>query len=194
MRRRVTSAEVQVTNATINYSAPHRPAARPPLSERLNLRLLVFLAIVAIPFIWVAWLIINPRMIVKEGDYYFVDLKAMGNFPFDSKRDTIDAVPREVRELDGKKVKFDGEMYAPSAATNDVRDFQLVYSIVECCLGGPPKVQERVFAYVPEGKRVANYTNRQVSVIGTLRVAVKKDGDETVSVFTMDVDEVTPKT
>jgi hypothetical protein len=99
-----------------------------------------------------------------------------------------------VRELDGKKVKFDGEMYAPSAALNDVREFQLVYSIVECCLGGPPKVQERVFAKVPPGRQIPNYTNRQVTVVGTLHVDVKKDGDETVEVFTMTVDEVTPKT
>ena len=53
--------------------------------------------------------------------------------------------------------------------------FQLVYSIVECCLGGPPKVQERVFAFVPPDKKIPNYTGRQVTVLGTLRVELQKD-------------------
>ena len=182
-------------DATVDYSAPPRPpVARKPLSERINVRLIVFLLIAALPFAWCLWLIVDNRMIVNEGDYYAVDLKGMGNFPFDARLDTAEAIPKEVRELNGKKVRFEGEMFAPGQASDDVRDFQLVYSIVECCMGGPPKVQERVFAYVPESKRVPNYTGRQVNVVGTLHVEVKREGGEAVSVFTMDVDEVTPRT
>src|SRR6185295_15607734 len=97
--------------------------------------------------------------------------------------------------LDGKKVKFDGEMFAPDAASDRVKQFQLVYSIVECCLGGPPKVQERVFAFAPPGKTVTNYTGSQVTVIGTLHVkVVRPEKGEAVSVFTMDVDEIRPRT
>lgn len=177
-------------DATLEYS-PTRAAAR-PLSERVNLRLIVFLVLVSLPFLWCLWLILDPRVIVDKGDYYEVDLKGMGNFPFNAKRDTLDAVPPEVRALDGKKVRFEGEMYAPNEAASDVRGFQLVYSIVECCLGGPPKVQERVFAFVPEDKRVPNYTGRQVTCTGTLHVNVEKMGGEAVSIFTMDVDKVEP--
>jgi hypothetical protein len=179
-------------DATIDYSARRPAAAKPPLSERINLRLIVFLALVSLPFIWCAWLILDQRMIVNHGDYYSVDLKAMGNFPLDPRRDTIEAVPKDVRELDGKKVRFEGEMYAPGQAQH-VTDFQLVYSIVECCMGGPPKVQERVFAFVPPDKHVPSYSGKQVSVLGTLHVELKKEAGETVSVFTMDVDEVTPR-
>lgn len=175
-------------DAALDYS-PTRPASR-PLSERVNLRLVVFLVLVSLPFLWCLWLILDQRMIVDKGDYYDVDLKAMGNFSFDSRHDTDEAIPTEVRELDGKKVMFEGEMYAPEEAASQVRGFQLVYSIIDCCLDGPPKVQERVFALVPEGKRVRNYTGRQVTCIGTLHVKVEKLGGETVSVFTMDVDEV----
>ena len=175
-------------DATLDYSAT-RPAAR-PLSERVNVRLIVFLALVALPFIWCLWVILDQRMIVNHGDYYAVDLKAMGNFPLDPKRDTEAVIPKEVRALDGKKVRFEGEMYAPGQASTRVREFQLVYSIVECCLGGPPKVQERVFALVPEDKRVHNYTGKQVTVIGTLHIELQKVDGEAVSVFTMDVDEV----
>jgi hypothetical protein len=175
-------------DATLEYSPP-RPASR-PLSERVNVRLIAFLVLVSLPFAWCLWLILDQRMIVNKGDYYEVDLKAMGDFPFDDKQDTELAVPPAVRELDGKKVRFEGEMYAPNESTSQVQSFQLVYSIVECCLGGPPKVQERVFAYVPEGKRVRNYSGRQVTCVGTLHVEVEKFEGQTISVFSMEVDEV----
>jgi hypothetical protein len=179
-------------DATLDYSTA-RPATR-PLGERVNLRLIGFLVLVSLPFLWCLWLILDQRMIVNRGDYYEVDLKAMGNFPFNDETDTIDAVPREVRELDGKRVMFEGEMYAPDQAASQVEGFQLVYSIVDCCLGGPPKVQERVFASVPEGRRVRNYTGGpQITCVGTLHVDVKKIDGKTVSVFTMDVDEVEPR-
>ncbi len=177
-------------DATLEYSTA-RPATR-PLGERVNLRLIGFLVLVSLPFLWCLWLILDQRMIVDRGDYYAVDLKAMGNFPFNDETDTLDAVPSEVLGLDGKKVMFEGEMYAPQA-TSQVDEFQLVYSIVECCLDGPPKVQERVFAFAPEGKPVRNYTGRQVTCVGTLRVGVEKIDGKTVSVFTMDVDEVAPR-
>ena len=178
-------------DATLNLSPP-RPASR-SLSERVNLRLVVFLVLVSLPFIWCLWLILDQRMIVDKGGYYEVDLKAMGNFPFDAARDTEAAIPPDVRGLDGKKVRFKGEMYAPNEASSQVRGFELVYSIVDCCLDGPPKVQERVFARVPEGIRVRNHTGRQVTCVGTLNVDIQKESGEAVTVFTMDVDEVTPQ-
>jgi hypothetical protein len=180
-------------DATLDYSAAKRPAAK-PLGERINLRLWGFLAVASLPFLWAAWTILGTSTIQKQGDYYFVDLKGMGNFPMDAKRDDERVIPPEVRALDGKKVKFDGEMYAPDAARDNVQQFQLVYSIVQCCMGGPPKVQERVFAFVPPGKRIPNYSGSQVEVTGTLHVKVEKQNGEAVSVFTMEVDEVKERT
>jgi hypothetical protein len=179
-------------DATIDYST-RRPATK-PLSERINLRLIIFLTVIAIPFAWIIWLVADQRIIVQHGDYFDVDLKGMGNFPFDATRDGAEAIPKDVRALNGKKVRFQGEMFAPNVAGPTVKEFQLVYSIVQCCMGGPPKVQERVFAIVPPDKTAGNYSGSQVTVVGTLHVEVKRVGGEAVSVFTMDVDEVTPPT
>ena len=44
-----------------------------------------------------------------------------------------------------------------------------------------------------EDKRVGNYSGRQVTCVGTLHVNVEKLDGETVSVFTMDVEQVEPK-
>jgi hypothetical protein len=173
--------------ATLDYS--RRPRSK-PAGKGFPWRLLVFVAVIAIPFAWCAYVIFFQKMAVKHGDYYFVDLKAMGNFPFDATRDGRDAIPKDALALDGKKVKFDGEMFAPDAASDGVKQFQLVYSIVQCCMGGPPKVQERVFAFVREDKQVPNYSGRQVTVTGTLHVKPTKSNGEVVSVFSMDVDSV----
>ena len=179
-------------DATLDYTSA-RPQVR-PLSERVNFRLIGFLAVIGALFGWVLWTVLDQRIAVKQGDYYFVDLKAMGNFPFDAVRDSELVIPKEVRDLDGKKVKFHGEMFAPGQASTGVREFQLVYSIQECCLGGPPKVQERVFAFVPAEKKLRNYSGRQVTVTGTLHVDVERNNGEAVSVFRMDVDEVEERT
>ena len=111
-------------DATLDYTSA-RPPTR-PLSERVNFRLIGFLAVIAALFGWVLWTVLDQRIAVKQGDYYFVDLKGMGNFPFDAFRDTEAAIPKEVRELNGKKVVFHGEMFAPGQASTGVREFQLV--------------------------------------------------------------------
>jgi hypothetical protein len=176
--------------ATLDYSA--KPRAAKPLSERINFRIVIFLSVLALVFGWVLWQILDTRIAVKDGDYLFVDLKGMGNFPFDAQRDGPEVIPKEVRELDGKKVKFNGEMFAPDSSSAKVQQFQLVYSIVQCCMGGPPKVQERVFAFAPpKSAGVPNYGGQQVTVTGTLHIkVVRQPGEEATSVFTMDVDDV----
>ena len=180
-----------------NIPTPHTTQSqhpRRPWSERINFRLAAFLGVVTLAFLWCLKIIISPPTIVQEGDLSVVDLKWMGNFPLDPVRDSEVMIPKEVRELDGKKVRFDGEMFAPNAARDRVQEFQLVYSIVECCMGGPPKVQERVFAYVPTSKHIPNFSGKQVTVVGTLHVGIKKVNGEAVSVFTMDVDNVEERT
>ena len=103
----------------MDYHRPRPPSpTRKPLSERINLRLIVFLLVVALPFLWCLWMIVDQRIIVNEGDYYAVDLKGMGNFPFDAAATPRTAIPKEVRELNGKKVQFEGEMYAPEQASD----------------------------------------------------------------------------
>jgi hypothetical protein len=128
----------------------------------------------------------------SAGDGYVkVNLKALGNFEFDSSNGTINDVPAKWRELDGKQLILDGEIYAPNEAGDEVHRFELVYNIQKCCFNGPPKVQERVFCVVPEGKS-APYVAGTARVKGTLHIKVNNEMGKVNTLYVMDVHSVEP--
>ena len=104
----------------------------------------------------------------SHGDYSYVDLKSMGNFPFDARNGLLTDVPKDFRNLDGKGVELKGMMFSRSASY-EVQSFEFVYNIAKCCFGGPPKVQERVFVRVPNNGKV-QLSSDQVDIIGKLHV------------------------
>jgi hypothetical protein len=71
-------------------------------------------------------------------------------------------------------------------------NFELVYSIAKCCFGGPPQVQERVFAHVPKDMRIPNLTYSFANVYGTIHVGVKEDNGVVTSVYDLDVQKIEP--
>jgi len=177
--------------STVNYSPPMSLPARRP---RINLRLVILLGILALPFLYFAYVIVDQALtggVSKSGDVYSVDLKSLGSFPFDPVQDDDTSIPARWRELNGKKVALVGEMYAGGSAAPRVPAFQLVYSIQKCCFGGPPRVQERVFVKAPPGEGVTYYY-QPVKAVGTLHVGTRRVDGQVVSVFEMDVDKVEP--
>ena len=168
--------------------------AKVPLSERLNLRMVAFIGIIALLIGYPVYVLISEQVtggIHHSGGYIETNLKAMGNFTFDGNNGTIEDVPAQWRALDGKKLSLVGEIYAENEAGNEIHHFQLVYSIAKCCFGGPPKVQERIFCEVPDGKSIS-YEGGFYNVKGTLHVSVKKEGGAVSSVYTLDVESATP--
>jgi hypothetical protein len=177
--------------STIQYSPPISVAPRRP---PINVRLLVLLAVLGLPFIYFGYVIVEQAVtggVRDRGDYFEVDLKSMGSFPFDAAQDDSNNIPEKWRKLDGKKVALVGEMYAGGSAAPKVERFQLVYSIQKCCFGGPPRVQERVFVKAPPGKSVP-FSFTPVRVVGTLHVNAKRVEGQVQSVFEMDVESVEP--
>ena len=169
-------------------------AAKVPLSQRVNLRIVAFIAVIALLVGYPVYVLISEQVtggIHHTGGYVETNLKAMGNFQFDGSSGTIEDVPAQWRELDGKKLSLVGEIWAPNEASNEIRNFELVYSIAKCCFGGPPKVHERVFCKVPDGKSIS-YEGGFYNVKGTLHVSVKKEGGAVSSVYTLDVESATP--
>ena len=175
-----------------------RPAPAGPLPARrprISLRLVVLLGLVALPFLYFGYVIIDQSLnggVTRHGTYYDVDLKSLGYFPFDAAKDGIENVPRRWRELDGKRVALNGEMFVPASAGAKLRGFELVYSIQKCCFNGPPRVQERVFAKVPDNGTVRYYP-QVVRVLGTLHVNAKRDEfGQVTSLYELDVETVDP--
>src|SRR5580658_8747736 len=182
---------------TFSYE-PNPTTEKPSWSQRLNWRVLVFIAVFVIPiallFAW--WL--NESLaggIHDYGAYKDVDLKAMSTFDMDQMNATMTDIPEKWRNLEGKKVLMLGEMWAPNSADDSghLSYFQLVYSKTKCCFNGPPLAQHFVDGNVVQGKHVYYY-DVPVKVHGTLHVFVRKDPTTGVikSIYHVDVEKVEP--
>ena len=183
-----------MTTSTVDYASP-KTSRKPTLLQRLNFRMVVFLAVIGAPIGWIVYQYVAAALnggVHQTAEGAEVDLKALGNFPFDDHAGTVANIPPKWRALDGKKVILEGFMYAGMSASDEINNFQFVYNIQKCCFGGPPRVQERVFVTVPNGGAVPYYGSL-VRCSGTLHVGVhKNDGGVTDTVFTMDLQKVTP--
>ena len=165
---------------------------RQPRLRRINFRMLTIVAVFGVLVGYPVYTFVKAQRnggIEQVHGGYHVDLKAIGNFPFNDTTGTIKDVPKQFRDLDGKQVTLEGFVYAPNAASDDIDSFQFVYNVTRCCFSGPPQVQERVFAVVPPGRRFPNpgmYTMVQIS--GVMHVAVvKDDAGKTSSVYTLNL-------
>ena len=155
-------------------------------------QVLIVALVIAAPLAWVVYTFATLSLgggIEQVGDFKRVDLKSMGNFPFDDVIGTEKDVPDIYHKLDGQKVLLIGQMYSDFAAASRVDRFQLVYSIQNCCFNGPPKVQERVFAHTPKGKTVP-IADGLAKVYGTLHVRTQRENGKVVSLYDMDVERV----
>ncbi len=173
-------------------SVPVASYAPRPRRRSINWRIWIFaIAVLMIPA-GIGYIYLSDALsggIHNRGDYYEVDLKHLGFFEFDPLKGTSDSIPKEFRELDGQRVLLRGEMWSAESSQQG-QDFQLVYSIAKCCFGGPPKVQERVFAHAPNEVQIYG---GMVDVIGRIHVKVERDETGIVrSVYRLDVEHVKP--
>ncbi len=164
-----------------------------PLAQRVNVRMVVFAAIVlallAFPIYWYLSVALTGGIRDAGNGYKEVELMSMVTFPFDQKYGTIEDIPEKYRALDGQKVILTGEMVPMQSAAPEINAFSLVYSIAKCCYNTEPQVQHFVHSTVNGNKEVPYYGGL-VKVYGTLRVNVKKAEGKVESVFQFDVEDV----
>ena len=167
---------------------------KPKSSGFINVRILVFTAVMALVIGFPAYVFIDSALsggIKDRGDgYKEVDLKAMSTFSFDQNDGRIDDVPQKWRELNGKRVVLRGEMYAPNAASNRIPQFELVYSIAKCCVTTAPQIQHFVKSKAVNKDGNVPFYSGLVQVWGTLKVDVKREEGKVVSVYELDVERV----
>jgi hypothetical protein len=166
-------------------STTYAPIARP---KKINVRLIIFLIVATAPvFIALYAFISYHGGISHYGNYDAVDLKALGNFPFDQTGGSASEIPAKWRALDGKRVQLEGYTWSPRAAAGDLVEFEFVYNRTKCCFSGPPLVQERVYAIAPKSAGVDMDYGR---LTGILHVKVTRDKAGVIqSVYTMDVEK-----
>lgn len=166
-----------------------------PMTQRINVRMIVFaaivLALVAFPVYWYLSVALTGGIRDAGNGYKEVDLMAMVSFPFDQKYGTIEDIPEKYRALDGQKVILTGEMVPMQSAAPEINSFSLVYSVSECCYTGEPQVQHFIHSTVQDGRKVPYYAGL-VRASGTLHVNVKKAEGKVDSVFQFDVEDVKP--
>jgi hypothetical protein len=165
-----------------------------PLSQRVNVRLLLFMTVILGMVGFVLWKFIENKVtggIINRGEYLEVDLYTISNFEMDQVAAAPDSVPKAFRDLDGKRVMLIGEMYQPYAVAGKISEFDLVYSISKCCVTTSPKIQHFVKARVVPGKTVTYYPNL-VRVVGTLHVGVEISNDRVASVYRLEVKSTEP--
>lgn len=169
--------------------------ARRSLAERLNLRVIVFVLVVLLPLGALGYVyfktVLSTGISEADDGYLFVDLQKMSSFAFDQRNGSIDQVPQRWRDLHGKKVILDGEMAPTKSAAGEVGDFDLVWSVANCCFTGSPQVQHFVHSNVIKNGKVRYYT-RPVRVRGTLRVDVTREAGQVTGVYHLDVERVEP--
>ncbi|HET6252401.1 MAG TPA: hypothetical protein VFE47_32240 [Tepidisphaeraceae bacterium] len=168
-----------------------------PRPRRINVRLLMFLCAVALPLVWYGYVLADQLIyhgIKPHNGYTEVDLRTLGCFAFNANTDGIGQVPARFRALDGQRIILQGVMYNLNVSRDKVKRFQFVYNIQTCCLGGPPKVQERVFAYCKPGEEVTYYDNRPVNLTGILHVKIERDLEyhTVLAVYELQVESVDP--
>src|SRR5262245_4337681 len=135
-----------------------------PMSQRFNLRMLVFTVVVLGLIGYPVYQFVDQKIhggIWKardsRGEYLEVDLKTLSGFEMDQVRASNDDIPKDFRALDGKRIALIGEMYNDKSTGGAQRDFDLVYSIQKCCFSGPPKIQHFIRCKAEPGKRIDYY-------------------------------------
>jgi hypothetical protein len=132
-----------------------------------------------------------PGSITRRGNVWICDLKTLSSFDLDQVHGRTEDIPPEFRKLDGQRVELLGQMWVPYEADEGLRNFDLVYSVANCCFSGPPRVQHIVRAKMRHGTSVP-YLRGKVDVTGTLHVGVQSDANGIQSVYRVDVDSVKP--
>jgi hypothetical protein len=178
------------TGAQISYE-PVSAKPHIPWRERINMRVIVFAAVIALMVGYPAYIYFAAMVtggVYNRGAFKEVDLKAMSNFEFNQTHGQKTDIPARFRELDGQKVLLKGEMWAPSSAADaSLGYFRLCYSVAQCCFSGTPLVQHFVDCNVVPGKTAYFYSG-QVEVGGRLHVKIIKDEatGEITSIYQLD--------
>lgn len=91
---------------------------KPSIGRRINVRMITVVAVFGLLVGFPVYTFVKAQLNggVEHTSYgEKVDLKAMGNFPFNESNGTVNDIPLKFRALDGKQVILQGFVYAPNS-------------------------------------------------------------------------------
>lgn len=162
---------------------------------KFNPRIILFVAVALALIGFPAYVFLEDKLtggVKDRGDFLEVNLKAMSNFDLDQEKGKLEDIPAEWRALNGKRVELTGEMYNDQYNPDGkMKNFELVYSIANCCYTSTPKIQHFVLARLPAGANAEMYRGL-VKVTGKLTVTLEKNDEKITRIYIVDVDELKP--
>jgi len=131
----------------------------------------------------------KPHARPKEGAFYEVAIKELGNFAYDSNKGG--GIPDDIVKLNGTKLRTSGFM-VPLDQADNITEFAVVPSLFACCnFGSAPQIQHTIVVRCPKGKAVSYFPD-EIVVEGVLKVDEKKDDGYVISLFEMECTSVRP--
>ena len=138
-----------------------------------------------------------------DADYSAVGFNILGGFYYEPRSqnqtgrqpETLDKkdrdnVPKDIRELNGRKIAVRGYMVPDKVERGEVKGFLLVKDRSLCCFGRMPRMNELVMVTMA-GDRSARYINDQpITAYGPLQVGEEYQNGEVVSLYRMEAETV----
>lgn len=101
-----------------------------------------------------------------------------------------DEIPPQIRALNGSKIEIEGFMLPLEGEFDNVRTFVLLKDQMACCFGAIPLLNEWVYVEVPQRKKIRSYQDVLVTLLGTLRVGAKFEGDILTGIYHLELDRL----
>jgi hypothetical protein len=105
-------------------------------------------------------------------------------------REGLEALPEEIKRLDGQKVVMAGVLM-PLYEWDDIHEFVLVESHWSCCYGSPPGLNGVVYVKLKAGADGLPNTAEPLRVVGTFRAAERKESGFMLAIYAIVDSEVT---
>jgi hypothetical protein len=101
-----------------------------------------------------------------------------------------DQIPKDIKQLNGKKVAITGYMYAIDFNAGKTNEFMLLEVIPSCFFCKTPQVNQWIEVTTLDGKRLPAITDGPVVIAGTLEVGAQKIDGVVSSIYRMRIESV----
>ena len=165
--KQIQMTEIQISNIRICFGLDIRHSNLPfshdsripkpgppiPLSQRINLRMIVFIGVMVLLVGYPVYTLISEQVTggvhrIEANSPSKVNLRPWTISCSMRTAEPSTTFPSNTAVLTGKNSRSSAK-FTPNEASDQVHRFELVNSIAKCCFGGPPR-SRRVFCVVPK--------------------------------------------